>query len=228
MRWERANVQLKLEKQKYKNMIATIKTKSKNISLKIFGNPQLIDDCEFLEIYNKARAGNVAAKEKLYYAKMLIIIKQVNTYSGLIYDYDEWMDIFSTCVDTLLACIKTLQPCSQRHFDNYFYKSITYTINRYFAEKTSYNELCDYDCYYDSSCEAAVELTLLKNRIYEYLKSKAVFSRLDVYIKAIYERLHLLDYNSILQDILKDTTIPDSTKDRYTYVKRAFTKISKL
>lgn len=220
------SVQLKL--QKYNNMIAIIKTKSKNISLKMFGKPQLIDDCEFLEIYNKARAGNVTAKERLYYAKMLIIIKQVNTYSGLIYDYDEWMDIFSTCVDTLLNCIKTLQAQSQSHFDNYLYKSITHTINRYFDNKMSYNELSDYDCYYDSNCEAEVELTLLKNRICDYLKNKAVYSRLDVYIKAIYERLHLLDYNSILQGIIADTTITDSTKDRYTYVKRAFAKISKL
>lgn len=209
-------------------MIATIKTKTKNVSFKMYGNPQLIDDCEFLEIYNKARAGNVTAKEKLYYAKMLIIIKQVNTYGGLIYDYDEWMDIFASCVDTLLNCIKTLQAQSQSHFDNYLYKSITHTINRYFDNKISYNELNDYNYYYDSNCEAALEINLLKNRIYEYLKNKAVFSRLDVYIKAIYERLHLLDYNSILQGIIADTTITDSTKDRYTYVKRAFAKISKL
>jgi hypothetical protein len=194
----------------------------------MYGNPQLIDDCEFLEIYNNARAGNVAAKEKLYYAKMLIIIKQVNSYGSLIWDYDEWMDIFSLCVEKLLACIKTLEPQSQYHFDNYLYKCITYTINRYFNNKLSYNELSDYDCYYDSNCEAEVELTLLKNRICDYLKNKAVYSRLDVYIKAIYERLHLLDYNSILQGIIADTTITDSTKDRYTYVKRAFAKISKL
>lgn len=209
-------------------MYTTIKTKNKNISLKMFGNPQSISDCDFLEIYNKARAGNVSAKEKLYYAKMLVIIKQVNSYGSLIWDYDEWMDIFSLCVEKLLACIKTLEPSSQYHFDNYLYKCITYTINRYFNNKMSYNELSDYDCYYDSNCEAEVELTLLKGRIYEYLKNKANFSRLDMYIKAIYERLHLLDYNSILQSIIQDTTIPDSTKDRYTYVKRAFTKISKL
>lgn len=209
-------------------MIATIKTKSKNVSFKMFGNPQLISDYEFLEIYNKARAGSITAKEKLYYAKMLVIIKHVNSYGSLIWDYDEWMDIFSLCVEKLLACIKTLEPQSQYHFDNYLYKSITHTINRYFDNKMSYNELNDYNYYYDSNCEAALEINLLKNRIYDYLKNKAVFSRLDVYIKAIYERLHLLDYNSILQDILKDTTITDSTKDRYTYVKRAFAKISKL
>ena len=209
-------------------MYTTIKTKSKTVSFKMYGNPQLIEDCDFLEIYNKARAGSITAKEKLYYAKMLVIIKQVNSYGSLIWDYDEWMDIFSLCVEKLLACIKTLEPQSQYHFDNYLYKCITYTINRYFNNKLSYNELSDYDCYYDSNCEAEVEIILLKNRIYEYLKNKAVYSRLDVYIKEIYERLHLLDYNSILQDILKDTTITDNIKDRYTYVKRAFAKISKL
>lgn len=209
-------------------MIATIKTKNKNISLKMYGNPQPIEDCDFLEVYNKARAGNVSAKERLYYAKMLIIIKQINSYGSLIWDYDEWMDIFALCIDTLLTCVNTLQPSSQYHFDNYLYKSITNTINRYFNNKMSYNELSDYDCYYDSNCEAEVELTLLKNRICDYLKNKAVYSRLDVYIKAIYERLHLLDYNSILQGIIADTTITDNIKDRYTYVKRAFAKISKL
>jgi len=209
-------------------MIATIKTKNKNISLKMFGNPQLISDYEFLEIYNKARAGSITAKEKLYYAKMLIIIKQVNTYGGLIYDYDEWMDIFSNCVDTLLACIKTLQAQSQSHFDNYLYKSITHTINRYFDNKMSYNELNDYNYYYDSNCEAALEINLLKNRIYNYLQSKAIPNKLDIYIKAIYERLYLLDYNSILNSILNDTTLTDTTKTKYTYVQRAFEKIKKL
>ncbi len=209
-------------------MYTTIKTKSKNVSFKMYGNPQLIDDCEFLEIYNNARAGNVAAKEKLYYAKMLVIIKQVNSYGSLIWDYDEWMDIFASCVDTLLACIKTLQAQSQSHFDNYLYKSITHTINRYFDNKMSYNELNDYNYYYDSNCEAALEVNLLKNRIFNYLKSKTANNKLDVYIKAIYERLYLLDYNSILNSILNDTTLTDTTKTKYTYVQRAFKKIKKL
>ena len=209
-------------------MIATIKTKTKNVSFKMFGNPQQINDCDFLEIYNKAKAGNVTAKEQLYYAKMLIIIKQVNSYGSLIWDYDEWMDIFASCVDTLLNCIKTLQAQSQSHFDNYLYKSITHTINRYFDNKMSYNELNDYNYYYDSNCEATLEINLLKNRIYNYLQSKAIPNKLDIYIKAIYERLYLLDYNSILNSILNDTTLTDTTKTKYTYVQRAFEKIKKL
>jgi len=209
-------------------MIATIKTKNKNISLKMFGNPQLISDYEFLEIYNKARAGNVTAKEKLYYAKMLILIKLVNTYWTQITDYDEWMEIFNISVETLIKCTKTVQPSSQKHFDNYLFKSVNNAIGKYFKNKDVLYEFTEYQDNYNYTTDAVLELNLLKTRIFDYLNSKIKHSKIDIYIKAIYERLYLLDYNYILNDILEDTKLPDCTKTRYTYVQRAFEKIKKL
>jgi hypothetical protein len=67
---EKASVQLKLEKQKYNYMYTTIKTKSKTVSFKMYGNPQLIEDCDFLEIYKKL--GNVTAK------RAIILCQNVN------------------------------------------------------------------------------------------------------------------------------------------------------
>lgn len=209
-------------------MIATIKTKTKNVSFKMYGNPQLIDDCEFLEIYNKARAGNVTAKEKLYYAKMLILIKLVNTYWTQITDYDEWMEVFSISVETLIKCTKTVQPSSQKHFDNYLFKSVNNAIGKYFKNKDVFYEFSEYQDNYNYTTDAVLELNLLKTRIFDYLNSKIKHSKIDIYIKAIYERLYLLDYNYILNDILEDTTLQDCTKTRYTYIQRAFAKIKEL
>ena len=194
----------------------------------MFGNPQLISDYEFLEIYNKARAGNVTAKEKLYYAKMLILIKLVNTYWTQITDYDEWMEIFNISVETLIKCTKTVQPSSQKHFDNYLFKSVNNAIGKYFKNKDVLYEFTEYQDNYNYTTDAVLELNLLKTRIFDYLNSKIKHSKIDIYIKAIYERLYLLDYNYILNDILEDTKLPDCTKTRYTYVQRAFEKIKKL
>ena len=209
-------------------MIAIIKTKSKNISSKMFGKPQLIDNCEFLEIYNNARAGDIAALEELYYAKMLILIKLVNTYWTQITDYDEWMEIFSISVETLIKCTKTVQPSSQKHFDNYLFKSVNNAIGKYFKNKDVFCEFSEYQDNYNYTTDAVLELNLLKTRIFDYLNSKIKHSKIDIYIKAIYERLYLLDYNYILNDILEDTTLQDCTKTRYTYIQRAFAKIKEL
>ena len=225
---EKGSVQLKLEKQNYNNMIAIIKTKSKNISSKMYGKPQLIDDCEFLEIFNKAQGGDIAALEELYYAKMLILIKLVNTYWTQIVDYDEWMEVFSISVETLIKCTKTVQPSSQKHFDNYLFKSVNNAIGKYFKNKDVFYEFSEYQDNYNYTTDAVLELNLLKTRIFDYLNSKIKHSKIDIYIKAIYERLHLLDYNYILNDILEDTTLQDCTKTRYTYIQRAFAKIKEL